>query len=97
MSAVINPLFCALAQDGHHSPINTYVSIKGETRRLGLLHPHIKVHLVDKLTGRTWITDSDSGGRYQFNGVGKKSKYYIFAFDQLGNFNAVIQDNVVPK
>ena len=43
------------------------------------------------------ITKPDNDGNYQFLGLSTSLKTFIVAFDQGQQFNAVIQDNVVPK
>lgn len=39
----------------------------------------------------------DQDGNYQFMGLNTDLKTFIVAFDQKQEYNAVIQDNVVPK
>ena len=43
------------------------------------------------------ICKADQNGNYQFLGLNTNLKTFIVAFDQKQQFNAVIQDNVVPK
>lgn len=40
---------------------------------------------------------SAEDGTYQFFGLSENYKYFIVSFDSFLQFNAVIQDNVVPK
>lgn len=42
-------------------------------------------------------TQSDVAGNYEFSNLIKGQAYTVFAKDSNGKFNAVIQDNVVPK
>ena len=42
------------------------------------------------------ITESDKDGNYEF-AVYSSAPVYIVALDSMREFNAVIQDNVVPK
>lgn len=39
----------------------------------------------------------DTDGKYSFAGLNTELKTFIVAFDNKKQFNAVIQDNVVPK
>lgn len=43
------------------------------------------------------IRKPDTNGNYQFLGLNTDLKTFIVAFDQKQQYNAVIQDNVVPK
>lgn len=43
------------------------------------------------------VRKPDQNGNYQFLGLNTDLKTFIVAFDQNQEFNAVIQDNVVPK
>ena len=42
-------------------------------------------------------TKTDTAGQYRFNNISKRFKYFVYAHDINNQFNAVIQDNVVPK
>ncbi|MCL6234013.1 carboxypeptidase regulatory-like domain-containing protein [Acinetobacter sp. ANC 5579] len=56
-----------------------------------------RVRLFEKLSGRL-IEDkvTDHHGNYEFNQL-TASKFFIVAHHPMSQFNAVIQDNVVPK
>ncbi|ENX07621.1 carboxypeptidase-like regulatory domain-containing protein [Acinetobacter variabilis] len=56
-----------------------------------------RIRLYEKLTG-TKLNEvlSDANGNYEFTNL-EKSKYFLVAHDPASQFNAVIQDNVVPK
>lgn len=43
------------------------------------------------------VRKPDQNGNYKFLGLNTDLKTFIVAFDQQQQFNAVIQDNVVPK
>lgn len=43
------------------------------------------------------VRKPDTSGNYQFLGLNRDLKTFIVAFDQNQQYNAVIQDNVVPK
>lgn len=73
-------------------------SIKGATKKVGLIYPECQVILYDKSTLLPVMSaHSDSGGKYGFSGIPKNKVYFLAAFDKTQQFNAVIQDNVVPK
>lgn len=79
--------------DAIESGIN---SIKGQVKEVGVSIP-CRVRLFEKSTGRL-ISDvlTDSGGKYEFRNL-LKVKFFIVAHHPASQFNAVIQDNVVPK
>lgn len=43
------------------------------------------------------IVQSDEKGNYSFKGLQKANKYFVVSHHPTGQYNAVIQDNVVPK
>lgn len=71
--------------------------IQGIALKQGVLYKNCDVRLHEKSTGilvnRT-LTKED--GSYSFKNL-KKCEFILIATDYAGNFNAVIQDNVVPK
>ena len=73
-------------------------SIKGSVEKLGQKYQNATIVLFGKNNLQAIaIRKPDSEGDYQFNGLGANLKTFIVAFDQNQQFNAVIQDNVVPK
>ncbi|WP_417211905.1 carboxypeptidase regulatory-like domain-containing protein [Acinetobacter venetianus] len=71
--------------------------IKGTLEKQGIptqgfvsLHERISGVLVDR-------AKADINGNYRFNNISNKFKYFVYAHDINNQFNAVIQDNVVPK
>lgn len=73
-------------------------SIRGSVEKLGQKYQNATIVLFGKNNLQAIaIRKSDSEGNYQFNGLGANLKTFIVAFDQNQQFNAVIQDNVVPK
>lgn len=71
--------------------------IKGILEKQGIptqgfvsLHERISGVLVDR-------AQADINGSYRFNNISNKFKYFVYAHDINNQFNAVIQDNVVPK
>ena len=71
-------------------------SISGKVKELGNNIP-CRVRLFEKNTGRL-IADvaTDEVGNYKFLNL-IKTKFFIVAHHPLNQYNAVIQDNVVPK
>lgn len=72
------------------------LSIKGSVSELNTAIP-CRVRLFEKLSGRM-IADisTNENGDYIFENLGK-TKFFIIAHHPSSQFNAVIQDNVVPK
>ena len=72
------------------------LSIKGQVRETGIPMP-CRVRIFEKLSGRL-VADilTDSNGFYEFDHL-TKTKFFIVAHHPASQFNAVIQDNVVPK
>ena len=75
---------------------NGYYSIKGQVKELGNNIP-CRVRLFEKSTGRL-IADvaTDEFGNYKFLNL-IKARFFVVAHHPENQFNAVIQDNVVPK
>ena len=76
--------------------INKGLSIKGRVSEKNIPIP-CRVRLFEKLSGRL-IADvlTDSGGNYEFDHL-TQAKFFLVAHHPQNQFNAVIQDNVVPK
>jgi len=73
-------------------------AIKGSTKKLGEKYKDSLVVLYSKANLRpVAVRKPDVNGRYQFTGLNTDVKTFIVAFDSNHQFNAVIQDNVVPK
>ena len=71
--------------------------IKGSTKKLGANYAFQKVCLYSCANNQLIAaTASDENGNYQFE-VSSAAPVYVVAFDNAKQFNAVIQDNVVPK
>lgn len=71
--------------------------IKGITMQVGipLSRP---VKLYERSTGLlVSVAISTSDGKYRFRGLPALVKFTVVAIDPANQFNAVIQDNVVPK
>ena len=71
-------------------------SIKGQVKELGNNIPCC-VRLFEKSTGRL-IADvaTDEFGNYEFLNL-IKTRFFVVAHHPVSQYNAVIQDNVVPK
>ena len=72
------------------------LSIKGTVEEEDIPIP-CRVRLFEKLSGRL-IADilTDNAGNYAFNHL-TQAKFFLIAHHPQSQFNAVIQDNVVPK
>lgn len=85
------------ARNPNSDPIeNGDCSIKGQVKELGNNIP-CRVRLFEKSIGRL-IADvaTDEVGNYEFLNL-IKTKFFIVAHHPLNQYNAVVQDNVVPK
>lgn len=80
------------------SPSPAAAKVKGSIRKLGQQYQNATVVLYNKANLQPIaIRKPDQNGNYQFLGLNTDLKTFIVAFDQKQQFNAVIQDNVVPK
>lgn len=84
------------AQSSFGIQSNIFVSIGGKTKKLGAPYS-APVFLFEKHSLQVRKTLSDKDGNYQFKGVVKGREYFIVSHHPGRQFNAVIQDNVVPK
>ena len=72
--------------------------IKGSVKALGQQYKDATIALYNKTNLQPIaIRKPDQNGNYQFLGLNTNLKTFIVAFDKNQQFNAVIQDNVVPK
>ena len=72
--------------------------ITGSTKKLGEKYQNALVVLYNKANLQPIaVRKPDINGQYQFLGLNTDLKTFIVAFDKKQQFNAVIQDNVVPK
>ena len=73
-------------------------SIRGSTKKLGKKYKNALVVLFSKANlSPLAVRKPDANCEYQFAGINTDLKTFIVAFDQNQQYNAVIQDNVVPK
>ncbi|WP_180062090.1 hypothetical protein [Acinetobacter sp. YH12120] len=76
----------------------TIAKVQGSVKKLGQAYINSNVVLYDKATLLPLaIRRPDENGNYSFLGLNTDIKTFVVAFDQKQQFNAVIQDNVVPK
>lgn len=72
--------------------------VTGSVRKLGDAYRNASVVLYSKANLQPIaIIRPDQNGDYSFTGLNPELTTFIIAFDQRQQFNAVIQDNVVPK
>ena len=87
-----------LLQDIGFGTKNTVASIKGSVTKLGVNYVNATVVLCNKANLQPIaVRKPDHNGNYQFLGLNTDLNTFIVAFDKKQQFNAVIQDNVVPK
>jgi len=72
--------------------------IQGSVKKLGQRYQNATVILYNKTNLQPIaIRKPDQNGNYQFADLNTDLKTFMVAFDKNQQFNAVIQDNVVPK
>ena len=72
--------------------------IKGQTQKLSVRYKDALVILYNKANLQPIaVQRPDENGNYSFLGLNTNLKTFVVAFDRKQQFNAVIQDNVVPK
>lgn len=77
---------------------NTVAKIKGIVKKMGVNNSQALVVLFNKATLLPVLSARpDTAGNYKFIGINKDDAFVVMAFDANKQFNAVIQDNVVPK
>lgn len=71
--------------------------ISGRVSKLSTPFP-CYVRLYERLSGRLVSQVlSDTNGNYFFDGLSSEFSFFLVAHDPISQYNAVIQDNVVPK
>lgn len=77
---------------------NTVASIKGSTKKLGEKYKNALVVLYSKTNLQPIIVRKpDVNGDYEFLGLNMNLNCFVVGFDDSKQYNAVIQDRVVPK
>ena len=72
--------------------------VAGSVKKLGQQYKDATIVLYNKTNLQPIaIRKPDQNGNYQFLGLNTNLKTFIVAFDRNQQFNAFIQDNVVPK
>jgi hypothetical protein len=72
--------------------------IKGSNKKLGELSKNATVVLYSKTNLQPIaVTRPDDNGDYKFQGLNTDLICFLVGFDNNKQYNAVIQDNVVPK
>ncbi|MEQ1419669.1 hypothetical protein [Acinetobacter indicus] len=72
--------------------------IQGSIKKLGQQYQNANVVLYNKANLQPIaVRKPDENGNYKFLGLNTDLKTFVVAFDANKQFNAVIQDNVVPK
>ena len=76
----------------------TIAKIKGSIKKVGQQYKDAIVVIYNKANLHPIAARKpDVNGEYQFLGLNTDLKTFIVAFDNKQQYNAVIQDNVVPK
>lgn len=77
---------------------NTVAKIEGKVQKLGHFYRNAVVVLFTKNDCKSIAyRKPDVFGHYQFLGLNTTLQCFVVAFDLENQYNAVIQDNVVPK
>lgn len=72
--------------------------ITGSVKKLGQQYKDATLVLYSKANLQPIaVKKPDENGNYQFLGLNTNLRTFIVAFDKNQQFNAVIQDNMVPK
>lgn len=72
--------------------------VAGSAKKLGQQYEDATLVLYNKANLQPIaIRKPDQNGNYKFLGLNTDLKTFIVAFDKNQQFNAIIQDNVVPK
>lgn len=71
--------------------------ITGQVKKLGLVYPcFVSIH--ERVSRKIIeLKQTDKHGNYAFENLNTNFKFFVVAIDHASQFNAVIQDNVVPK
>lgn len=90
-NAILNPYINDVRFD-----FKNPLKIKGSVKKTGINLP-CRVLLYDRVSNQL-VADklTDNSGNFEFNHL-SKMVFFIVAHDPASQFNAVIQDNVVPK
>lgn len=96
--AKIHSLFLNSNYELNFGEKNTIAQIHGQVQKLSKNYSEALVVLFNKVDMKAIaFRKPDIDGNYAFLGLNTSLKVFIVAFDQQQQYNAVIQDNVVPK
>ena len=88
----------SLLQDVGFGSKNTVASIQGTTKKLGRQYQNALVVLYSKSNLHpVAVQKPGATGTYAFLGLNNSARFFIVAFDNNKQYNAVVQDNVVAK
>ena len=77
---------------------NTVASIKGSTKKIGQKYQDALIVLYNKANLQPIVVQKpDENGDYQTLGLNNSISCFVIGFDNKQQYNAIIQDNVVPK
>lgn len=83
------------------STLNTdqgYGKVKGTVKKNSQNYAWVPICIFKRSNRQLlWEIKTNSDGTYEFKNIAKGLECFIVAFDKDGQYNAVIQDNVVPK
>ena len=87
------------SSDFINQPIGLAVGrVKGSVQKLNQHYKQATIALFNKENFQIiGLRKPDENGNYKFAGLSTNLKTFIVAFDTNKQYNAVIQDNVVPK
>jgi hypothetical protein len=74
--------------------------VQGTTKKLGVICPNVLVRLYERKSGNKLHiadTSSDKNGVYKFLNLPTDREFYVVGIDPASQYNAVIQDKLVPK
>ena len=75
-----------------------FATLKGSVQKLGSNYANASLCLFKKTTRELlWEIKPNKDGSYQFRNLATDMPCFIVAFDNNQQYNAVIQDNVIPK
>lgn len=94
--AVVSSGLIGIRNPNNDTIENGGYSIKGQVKELGNNIP-CRVRLFEKNTGRLMAdVATDEFGNYEFLNL-IRTRFFVVAHHPSSQYNAVIQDNVVPK
>lgn len=78
--------------------VQGFGQIKGTTKKVGANYSPVPVCVFRRDNRQLlWEVKSKADGSYTFRNIAVGLECFVVAFDPNNQYNAVIQDNVVPK